>query len=169
MPRATCRCGQPLEVPADGTDRIICPSCGAKVRVRRTVSPPTPTEEDGYIRFNCPCGRRLKVSALAEPRPSHGKCPDCGRVVPVPATSSATRDPEAPTQELSAVDREALEAWSQRHIAEQERRPSSTHVLPTGTVPMRSEAGLRVCPGCGRPVHMGASICRECGIPVPKR
>lgn len=169
MPRATCRCGQALNVPADGTERIVCPSCGAKVRIRRPAVSAVATEEDGFIRFNCPCGRRLKVSAAASPRPSHGKCPDCGRVVPVPATSQATRDPEAPTEELSDADRAKVEEWSQRHIAAQDRRPSSTHILPTNAAPVRSEAGLRVCPGCGRPVHMGASICRACGIPVPKR
>ena len=169
MPRATCRCGQALNVPADGTDRIVCPSCGAKVRIRRPAAAAVATEEDGFVRFNCPCGRRLKVSADASPRPTHGKCPDCGQVVPVPSTSRATRDPEAPTVELSAADRARIEEWSQRHIAAQERRPSSTHVLPTTSAPTRSEAGMRICPGCGKPVHMGASLCRACGIPVPKR
>lgn len=169
MPRATCRCGQPLNVSGEAPERIVCPNCGAKVRVRpKGGAAPDSAAEGGYIRFNCPCGRRLKVAADAAPRPSHGKCPDCGRVVPVPTTSQAS-DPEATTAELSAADRARIEAWSQKHIADQERRPSSTHVLPTSAAPMRSEAGLRVCPGCGKPVHMGASICRACGIPVPKR
>ncbi len=170
MPRATCRCGHALSIPDDGTERIVCPSCGAKVRVRPKGSPATTsTEEDGAIRFNCPCGRRLKVSASASARPSHGKCPDCGRVVPVPASTQAPPDPEATTAELSAEDRATIEEWSRRHIADQERRPSSTHVLPTSAASMRTEAGMRVCPRCGKPVHMGASVCRDCGIPVPKR
>ncbi len=169
MPRATCRCGHALNIPGDGSERVVCPNCGAKVRVRLKPGVGTDTVLDGgYLRFNCPCGRRLKVSADASPRPSHGKCPDCGRVVPVPETSQAS-DPEATTQELSPADRAVLDEWSQRHVAGEARRPSSTHVLPTGTAPARSEAGLRVCPGCGRPVHMGASVCRACGIPVPKR
>ena len=170
MPRATCRCGHPLNIPVDGDGRIVCANCGAKVRIRRSQSGASgSTEDGGFLRFNCPCGRRLKVVADGTNRPTHGKCPDCGRVVPVPATGLASRVPESPTEELSTADAEAVAAWSKRHLDEQSRRPSSTHVLPTGQTPWKSEAGLRVCPGCGRPVHLGASICRDCGSAVPKR
>jgi hypothetical protein len=33
----------------------------------------------------------------------------------------------------------------------------------------RIEAGLRVCPRCGKPVHMAATACGECGAAVPRR
>jgi ribosomal protein L32 len=34
---------------------------------------------------------------------------------------------------------------------------------------MKTEAGLRVCPRCGKPVHLSSIVCRECGAHVPKR
>src|SRR4051794_17903630 len=115
MARATCRCGENLKVPDDGADRIICPKCGAKVRLRRDRPKSTAPVDDGFLRFPCPCGRRLKVSA--DQRPTHGKCPDCGRVVPVPLESSPggfrpepdVNDPERQTEELSAEDLAKLE------------------------------------------------------------
>ena len=71
---------------------------------------------DGFIRFPCPCGRRLKVRADGPPQA--GKCPDCGRIVPVPrlvldpARSPPTGHPEAPTEELSAADLAMLDEWA---------------------------------------------------------
>jgi DNA-directed RNA polymerase subunit RPC12/RpoP len=54
MPRAICRCGQELATPADPTERVVCPKCGARVRIRvrsgATAEAPT---DDGYIRFFC--------------------------------------------------------------------------------------------------------------------
>ncbi len=44
---------------------------------------------------------------------------------------------------------------------------ASDGMLPPSKV--KFEAGLRVCPGCGKPVHMSATTCRECGSPVPRR
>ena len=88
MGQAICRCGQPLEVPPGEVVHVTCPTCAAKVRIVRKSkagagSAGNPASSgDGYIRFECPCGRKLKVSLLE--RPSHGKCPDCGRVVPGP-------------------------------------------------------------------------------------
>jgi len=172
MRRATCRCGQALTVPGDGTERVICPSCGARVRIRRGVS--RNSSSDGYIRFFCPCGRRLKVSAVQPPQ--FGKCPDCSRVVPVPTAADASGgglipgSPETPTAELSVVDAAALDEWSRRHLggAAIATGASSTAIQsqrPTG----RAEAGLRVCPRCGKPVHLSAVTCRACGAPVPKR
>ena len=35
MPRVTCRCGEKLKVQPDGPERIDCPKCGAKIRLRR--------------------------------------------------------------------------------------------------------------------------------------
>src|SRR5262245_6003535 len=114
MPRASCRCGEPLDVPdlanvREGESvRVVCPKCGAKVKIRKSVVPRAPAlgDGDGYIRFFCPCGRRLKVPA-ARP-PAQGKCPDCGRIVPVPAARLAGH-PEAPTVDLDPADVEALE------------------------------------------------------------
>jgi hypothetical protein len=160
--RVTCRCGERLSVPVDGPDRVVCPKCSARIRVRRDNA--QAGAGDGFVRFACPCGRRLKVKA--EGTPKAGRCPDCGRVVPVPSPgSSSTLSPgqaEAPTEDLSPADLALLEQWSERHLgqATQAAGPSTT---------VRAEAGLRVCPGCGKPVHMGASACRECGTHVPKR
>jgi hypothetical protein len=176
MPRATCRCGQVLSIPVDPTNRVVCPTCGANIRIRRSTtttapSPTAPSEEGGYLKFNCPCGRRLKVLAGDQTRPTHGKCPDCGRVVPVPEINPVSRDPESPTDELSTADTAVLEAWTRRHLDREEGTAPHPSVEPAAAAPpaWRSEAGMRICPGCGRPVHLGASTCRACGIPVPKR
>jgi hypothetical protein len=199
MPRVTCRCGEKLKVQPDGPERIECPRCGAKIRLRRTPPPPVGGAGDGFLRFPCPCGRRLKVSAFD--RPIAGKCPDCGRVVPVPTSVQANSiptaskqvsqsDTEARTEDLDSEDLARLEEWSSRHIARPappEGLISTTtglHAFEAGAnlvadvafVPPTSapasavkfEAGLRVCPRCKKPVHLGAAICRECGTPVPR-
>jgi hypothetical protein len=157
--RATCRCGHILDVPEEGSDRVVCPKCAAKIRVRR-VAPGAPGV-DGYIRFSCPCGRRLKVKVEDGTYPPAGKCPDCSRIVPVPSSGShpvlPSTHPEAQTAELDAADVATLEAWARGHLAKS--------AVPA----VKAEAGLRVCPGCGRPVHLSAVACRECGAHVPKR
>src|SRR5206468_3129186 len=108
MPRINCQCGESLSVPADGPERIVCPKCGARIRVRRPGSPAGPGDGDGFVRFTCPCGRRLKVRAEeGKEIPESGKCPDCGRIVPVPTASTLpasnqtlpTSHPEAVTEE----------------------------------------------------------------------
>lgn len=187
MPRATCRCGQKLSLPVNGPDRVICPKCSARVRVRR--DPPRVGPGDGFIRFNCPCGRRLKVRAeAADPLvPQAGKCPDCGRIVPVPTAGqvSTSSGPmglkgygsETPTEELSPEEYAALERWSASHLARNSPAPVPLTPAPPPAPPVatpappttRVEAGLRVCPRCGRPIHLSAVACRECGAPVPKR
>ena len=141
---------------------------------------------DGFIRFACPCGRRLKVKA--EGTPTAGKCPDCGRTVPIPGSSSKsnvslpTTHHDAPTEELSATDVAMLEQWSLARLNRQAEAVAAPAAAPP-PVPApspssspsprpstaKAEAGLRVCPRCGRPVHMGSVACRECGAHVPKR
>ena len=165
MARPKCRCGQELEIPSTGAEHVTCPRCSARVRLIR--KPASGAEVgDGFIRFSCPCGRRLKVSAID--RPTHGKCPDCDRVVPVPVGAglpSASSLAESPTEELSTTDRATLEAWTKSHIG-----PKSTGEMPSETAPRRGgEAGLRVCPQCGKPIHLGADACRTCGVSVPRR
>jgi hypothetical protein len=185
MPRATCRCGEVLSVPADGPERVVCPKCSARIRVRRSSAAQALPEGDGFIRFGCPCGRRLKVRIEPnKPTPESGKCPDCGRVVPVPATATPssgtlpTGHPEASTEELSTADLVMLDQWRERRQAASMRSPQAegaetTTLIPTPKAPPgdrgKIEAGLRVCPRCGKPVHLSAIVCRACGAHVPKR
>ncbi len=172
MPRAVCRCGQDLPIPSDPSERVTCPSCGAKVRIRvkgpsSSALEATQFSPDGFLRFFCPCGRRLKVDAIDPP--SHGQCPDCKTVVPVPKTDLAPNrpsgHPEAPTEELSAVDRAMLDRWAADHRA----RSGGGAAIAAPPPPVRDEVGLRVCPRCGLPVHLGAEACRACGTPVPRK
>jgi uncharacterized Zn-finger protein len=178
MAGATCRCGQPLEIPSGNAEHVICPRCSAKVRLIRKRRPGDASSSgiapgDDFIRFNCPCGRRLKVSAID--RPSHGKCPDCGRVVPVPTgAGSGGSSSEAPTEELAAADLAALEAWTKSHLGRgngngKGNGGGSTADMPMDAPARRAEAGFRVCPRCGKPIHLNADTCRGCGTPVPKR
>lgn len=177
MPRATCRCGQNLEMPLEGVDHTVCPRCSAKVRIVRKLRPGSPAATspapgDGFIRFSCPCGRRLKVSAV-EP-PSHGKCPDCERIVPVPGhTTSASSKAESPTEEMAVADLAMLDAWAKSHASRANGTgngpPTSTAEMASNSSARPAEAGFRVCPRCGKPLHLTADTCRTCGIRVPKR
>jgi len=197
MPRVTCRCGEKLKIRADAPERIECSKCGARIRLRR----PAPKDEagDGFLRFLCPCGRRLKVPMVD--RPVTGKCPDCGRIVPVPTSAhafSTTTPPkkaglsdfEARTEELDDCDRAQLEKWAARYPVNP-GCPPAPFSTTTGFIPITAgshpnaeagllnpnipssvvkfEAGLRVCPRCKKPVHIGAANCRECGTPVPRQ
>jgi hypothetical protein len=163
-------------MPREGADHVICPKCEARVRIIRkrkqpdpaSFTRPEPAETDGYIRFSCPCGRRLKVSAID--RPTHGKCPDCGTIVPVPTQGlgASPGSPESPTEEMAAADLALLDAWASGH-ADRGNGPISTAEMAQNSPARKAEAGLRVCPRCGKPIHLGADACRACGIPVPKR
>ena len=182
MPRATCRCGHELAVPSDATGKVVCANCGAKVRIRRRGDASGPATGDGYIRFYCPCGRRLKVDAASPP--PNGKCPDCGVIVPVPTASVALArapgHPESPTEELAATDREAIQRWADGHKARAQKaaphapdpepepgvRPTMAFSLPPSD---RVEVGMRICGQCGRPLRLGAETCRECGTAAPAR
>jgi hypothetical protein len=190
MARVTCRCGEQIKVQADSPARIDCPKCGARIRLRRSEvqAKNAGQPDDGYYRFYCPCGRRLKVPVKG--RPEAGKCPDCGRVVPVPASAlfasgsvgnTSPPDPEARTEDLSADDLARLERWAARHLSLSTRRedpdaspadagePASEGFVGGLPSVVKFEAGLRVCPRCRKPVHLGVTHCRECGNPVPRQ
>ncbi|MFO0951666.1 MAG: hypothetical protein U0835_11050 [Isosphaeraceae bacterium] len=131
MPRATCRCGQKLSFPADGPDRVICPKCNSRIRVKRAESAATavPSAENSKWTATGTRGSpALRPSAQGATRcPAPGrKCrPDCGRVVPVPATTVSTATltsrsspgsghAEVPTEVMSAAE-VALDRWSESH------------------------------------------------------
>ncbi|WP_337176155.1 hypothetical protein [Paludisphaera sp.] len=186
MARVTCRCGEAIEVDREGgPERVVCPRCNARIRVRRAEV----GGGDGLIRFHCPCGRRLKVRAAE--RPEAGRCPDCGRVVPVPqgalASAASSTGPGAGgsniafdgdgqrTAELDADDIARLKRWAARHgvVSEEDASSAVPPPIPSESSyspppALRVEAGLRVCPRCGRPLHMSAVTCRACGAPTPK-
>ena len=171
MAKATCRCGQPLNLPEGREGRVVCPKCGAKVRIRASGGSAESASGDGFLRFSCVCGRRLKVPSASPP--SHGKCPDCGRIVPVPGVGSG---PEQRTEELLAEEARFLQHWEAEHRQRGSRKPEN---IPSGpnappsnhpqSAGERVEAGLWICPKCSRPVHLGADVCRHCGTSVPRR
>jgi hypothetical protein len=76
---------------------------------------------------------------------------------------------------MDAADLARLEQWASGHLgrlgtagpAQGLGTTTSHEALDAAAVKM--EAGLRVCPRCGKPVHMSATVCRDCGEPVPKR
>lgn len=176
MSKATCRCGERLTVPRDGTDRTVCPKCGARVRLRKPVSAAAAgggegVSPDGFVRFSCPCGRRLKVKAGIHS--THGKCPDCGRVVSIPGDSDSLppAHPSSPTVDLSANQISELDKWSRewklRQVKSDEQFTPVTAQQPLVPVE-RAEAGFRICPKCLKPVHLGSEVCRQCGTQVPR-
>lgn len=201
MAHVTCRCGEILKVPPYPVERLTCPRCQAKIRLRRSKQAANGFDapKDGYLRFYCPCGRRLKVRATS--LTTAGKCPDCGRVVPFPASGHAKgtapagsahpswapgADPEARTVDLDADDLQMLDEWSRR-FTDQAQATGTVDLNPAEATPghqsersttldraepsptIRMEAGLRVCVRCGSPLHMSATVCRACGEPAPPR
>lgn len=202
MARVTCRCGEVLTVTSGESERLTCPRCGANIRIRRstTARNGSPSPDDGYVRFPCPCGRRLKVRKNGHP--AAGRCPDCGRVVPVPASAweqvpgslgyvdqhgAGRLAPEARTADLEPADLQRLARWSETHRASKEqargpgRESAATTSQRAGTTPtteagtgaspgsVKREAGFRICPRCKSPLHLGATVCRSCGEPAPRR
>jgi hypothetical protein len=188
-----CRCGEKLKLPTECLEHINCPRCSARIRVRCELPKGNAADEDGFIRFLCPCGRRLKVPA--EESPKVGRCPDCRRVVPVPTSTFGTlnltsgkNDVETRTQDLDANDLAELKRWSDRYWADSgqaqnnsgKTRPLAVPLGPdndklglfSSTIPRASvvkfETGLRICPRCQKPLHLGSNNCRECGIHVPR-
>jgi hypothetical protein len=178
--KATCRCGQPLPVPADGSDRVVCPACGARVRLRRKGAADHPANGgggDGFVRFNCVCGRRLKVPADRADG-SMAQCPDCDRPVRIPAPGTppgpAPPRPDGGTDDFTAEQLQALQGWSddwdtRRAKQDPDKTPIRNVPLARAADTRPAEAGFRVCPNCKTPVHLGADTCRACGTVVPRR
>jgi hypothetical protein len=185
MARVTCRCGETLNVTSSDPERITCPQCGAKIRVRRTSSQPNQVApaSDGYVRFNCPCGRRLKVRA--EGQPEAGRCPDCGRIVPVPDSAWDAEDaapeyrdqalqelatPSARTANMDAFDLERLDRWASRY------RDAPNHdPLPEGPLSTASHHALSLAPpgqvaSSDVPLitkmEAGLRVCSRCAKPL---
>ena len=194
MPQVICRCGEKVKLPAERLEQITCPRCSARIRLRGASPKDNAADEQGFIRFLCPCGRRLKVQAEDPPRA--GRCPDCGRVVPVPTSkidnlnsASSKNDSETRTQDLDASDLAELKKWSDRYQADSDQaeddslKPSPSTVLygpengELGLLPNSSprasvvkfETGLRICPRCQKPLHLGSNHCPECGTVVPRQ
>jgi hypothetical protein len=87
---------------------------------------------------------------------------------------------------MDAEDLARIERWAARHLSRTIRREESTPAASAGTNDegvsndyvghagtdfpsvVKFEAGLRICPRCRKPVHLGASTCRECGSLVPR-
>jgi hypothetical protein len=99
---------------------------------------------------------------------------------------------------MDADDLARLEEWAAPHLArpdpsagapDRTRNPGTmtTSLVPVlpGTDPVpgnaylnpvtppnsavKFEAGMRICPRCKKPIHLGASTCRACGTPVPRQ
>ncbi len=133
--------------------------------------------DDGYRRFYCPCGRRLKVRQDATIQ--RAQCPDCRRVVDVPQPGSTTPhgpdalafDPETQTADFDSNDLLELEGWMQQFHDDSTTPTPETLPGEPGTQPARprpSELGLRTCPTCNAVLHLAAEQCRVCGTATPR-
>lgn len=87
---------------------------------------------------------------------------------------------------MDAADLERLQQWASRFPASAPNAPqpegtsTTSYQALTSASPValdsghpapvfQQEAGLRVCPQCGKPLHMSAIVCRFCGEDVPRR
>ena len=187
MPRITCRCGEVLTVNSGASERLTCPRCAARIHVRRDPSLKVNLDSkgDGYARFYCPCGRRLKVRVQS--RPSAGKCPDCGRVVPIPSSvfehvtnfqgavdslGPQISEPEARTADLDQEDLLRLEQWWIHHRSQVEQTNTEPQQLPQTfskvdeSLPSVRLAGRNMNEQLGIGVEAGLRVCSHCGIPL---
>ncbi|MBN1505386.1 MAG: rhomboid family intramembrane serine protease [Sedimentisphaerales bacterium] len=88
--RATCSCGRAVTVSRQYAGKVVqCPVCKGKIVVPESIEPTRSAARlaalggnDGYIRFACPCGKRIKMPARYAGR--WGKCPQCGSRVRIP-------------------------------------------------------------------------------------
>jgi|GEM_PF-1308728 len=138
-----CRCGTTLTIPP-GIDKLICPVCGARVRIRRETGPSAtgrfPGEAawpGGVILFDCPCGQKLKLDASHAAKSA--RCPSCRQIVPVPELPH-----DAPTGEMPAADRAILENWIAQHtadaLAEKGSNSPDPQVISTGSTALAASS-----------------------------
>ena len=91
------------------------------------------------------------------------------------------------TVDMDATDFEYLDQWARRHQTKanqperlepghmpeakvEAQEPTGVDAMPLGLPKVLStEAGLRVCPRCGKALHLSATVCRSCGEPAPRR
>ncbi len=170
MSKAICRCGCTLPDPEGPDQRVTCPECGARVRIRiRNRGGSLPLDQ--FIRFHCECGRRLKVRV--DDGMTQGRCPDCGRVMAIPSDAQGRGGGlDEDTVDLTPEQMAGLKRWSQEQM-ERRHGPNSDHTpveAQTYHPPEadRAEVGMRFCPRCKKPVHLGADACQACGQSVPR-
>ena len=186
MARVTCRCGEILEVSSGDPEQLSCLRCGAKIRVRRSLKNKRATAPsgDGFMRFYCPCGRRLKIRI--EEQSEAGKCPNCGRIVPVPESARLATDKTSKqaqgqgqrgrplsgmrTVDMDAADFEHLEQWSRRHQAKASRQEDPKQgatpdvKMEVQDVRQMEATALEVPKALN--VEAGLRVCTRCGTPL---
>ena len=169
-----------------GPERLTCLRCGAKIRVRRSPKNKRATAPsgDGFVRFYCPCGRRLKIRV--EEQSEAGKCPDCGRIAPVPESAQLATDKTSKqaqdqgqrdrlpsgmrTVDMDTADLEYLDQWSRRHQAkaswpeEPEQGVTPDTKLEAQEVPHTEATFLEVPKVLN--VEAGLRVCTRCGTPL---
>ncbi len=99
----TCPCGKPLRAAAEYAGRgVKCPNCGKTLTIpsrsgdpvrvaaaRSDSRPAAPAPADGYIRFNCACGKAMQAKAQYAGRLA--RCPGCGDNVFIPKDGADDR------------------------------------------------------------------------------
>ena len=132
MARVTCRCGETLKVTSGDPDRLTCPRCGAKIRVRRSPSQqPEAIELGGRLSaIQLPLRQAAEGPELMS-GPKLGNVRIAGAIVPVPESGwtqtagvrSRLEKPGAGRIPLRArkiwmqIDLERLERWASRFQA----------------------------------------------------
>ncbi len=94
---ATCSCGRTITVSRQYAGKVVrCPACKGKITVPDNIEPTHPearlsalADNDGYVRFACSCGKRIKMPGRYAGR--LGKCPQCGAKVRIPKPGDAYR------------------------------------------------------------------------------
>jgi hypothetical protein len=116
-------------------------------------------------------------------RPEGGKCPDCGRVVPVPDSAwqdavtsnghgGGGDDAESRTQDLTADDLQRLEEWAKKFVDRPQPQPANAASAAPGsssgpTSPPPSSPGVATtAPPSSFPKEVGLRVCSRCGKPL---
>ena len=86
---ATCSCGHEIRASRQYGGKIVrCPACRGVVMMPESIASANQPNlaalagDDGFIRFACPCGKRVKMPARYAGR--RGKCPGCGASIRIP-------------------------------------------------------------------------------------